>query len=162
MGLALSAYSNGTPWMTLGALPMASAPTTQEGLASEMGLLLRGHSLSLECSIYAGVISSLGCKARTEGLWGLYIPKAVTLRAMCVEKTSLLRAGFEPATYGSLHCQYSLYSPPLYQLSYRREHMSEPWGEPSLCPPLPFPLPTKVKGTGLANGGPLPLSVSVV
>ena len=40
------------------------------------------------------------------------------------KKKSLLRAGFEPATYGflseqALHC--ANYSPPLYQLSYRRE-----------------------------------------
>ena len=34
-------------------------------------------------------------------------------------KKNLLRAGFEPATYGFLHCS-TYYSPPLYQLSYRR------------------------------------------
>lgn len=36
-----------------------------------------------------------------------------------IEKKNLLRAGFEPATYGFLHCR-AYYSPPLYQLSYRR------------------------------------------
>lgn len=35
------------------------------------------------------------------------------------EKKILLRAGFEPATYGFLQCSAN-YSPPLYQLSYRR------------------------------------------
>ena len=34
-----------------------------------------------------------------------------------VSKTSFLRIGFEPVTYG-LH--FNLHSPPLYQLSYRR------------------------------------------
>ena len=34
-------------------------------------------------------------------------------------KYSILRAGFEPATYGCLKLHH-LYSPPLYQLSYRR------------------------------------------
>ncbi len=33
-----------------------------------------------------------------------------------MQKKKILRAGFEPATYGYLHH----YSPPLYQLSYRR------------------------------------------
>ena len=36
-----------------------------------------------------------------------------------IGKKNLLRAGFEPATYGFLHCS-TYYSPPLYQLSYRR------------------------------------------
>ena len=37
------------------------------------------------------------------------------------EKKKVLRAGFEPATYGFL-CISNHYSPPLYQLSYRRLH----------------------------------------
>ena len=36
-----------------------------------------------------------------------------------IKKKYFLRAGFEPATYGFLHCS-AYYSPPLYQLSYRR------------------------------------------
>ena len=42
-----------------------------------------------------------------------------TLPTLPKEKCLLLRAGFEPATYGYLP-QASNYSPPLYQLSYRR------------------------------------------
>ena len=34
-----------------------------------------------------------------------------------IAKRKILRAGFEPATYG---CLFLLYSPPLYQLSYQR------------------------------------------
>ena len=37
-------------------------------------------------------------------------------------RKKILRAGFEPATYGCLTMYY--YSPPLYQLSYRRKHNS--------------------------------------
>ena len=41
-----------------------------------------------------------------------------TLKNIISNKKKFLRAGFEPATYGFL----LLYSPPLYQLSYRRTH----------------------------------------
>ena len=39
--------------------------------------------------------------------------------AQSMHEKNLLRAGFEPATYGYLF-DYAIYSPPLYQLSYRR------------------------------------------
>ena len=48
----------------------------------------------------------------------------VELASTKVQKT-FLRAGFEPATYGSLFV-IANYSPPLYQLSYRRLHMPHP------------------------------------
>lgn len=38
-------------------------------------------------------------------------------------KGKLLRAGFEPATYGFPSLSFTAYSPPLYQLSYRRDHI---------------------------------------
>ena len=46
------------------------------------------------------------------------VTKQTTEFATADPKQKLLRAGFEPATYGYL-TMYN-YSPPLYQLSYRR------------------------------------------
>ena len=46
------------------------------------------------------------------------VTKQTTEFATADPKQKLLRAGFEPATYGCLTL-YN-YSPPLYQLSYRR------------------------------------------
>ena len=67
-----------------------------------------------------GISSGLGLLALVlKSLPLLHLP--ILLGWPEAEKKLLLRAGFEPATYGSLHV-VNLYSPPLYQLSYRREH----------------------------------------
>ena len=51
-------------------------------------------------------------------LYRLSYPGTLIALTKFCEKAKLLRAGFEPATYGFLN-KYN-YSPPLYQLSYRR------------------------------------------
>ena len=62
------------------------------------------------------------------------------------EVQNVLRAGFEPATYG---CLQLLYSPPLYQLSYQR-HVEDGSGRRQCC--IEMGVVQEVKVTKHATG----------